>query len=81
VVERGHCAPQCSEAQCGDAAQHNGAQCGEAKCSGPPYNDQTRDVFEPSDFLFAWDLKDGYWHIDLHPEFWTYMAFGWPQAI
>ena len=38
---------------------------------------QTRDVFEPGDFLFAWDLKDGYWHIDLHPEFWTYMAFEW----
>ena len=38
---------------------------------------QTRDVFEPGDFLFAWDLKDGYWHIDLHPDFWTYMAFEW----
>ena len=38
---------------------------------------QTRDVFEPGDFLFAWDLKDGYWHIDLHPEFWTHMAFEW----
>ena len=38
---------------------------------------QTRDVFEPGDFLFAWDLKDGYWHIDLHLDFWTYMAFEW----
>jgi hypothetical protein len=34
---------------------------------------QTGDVFEPGDFLFAWDLKDGYWHIDLHPNFWTYV--------
>lgn len=42
---------------------------------------QTRDVFEPGDFLFAWDLKDGYWHIDLHPDFWTYMAFEWEGAI
>ena len=42
---------------------------------------QTRDVFEPGDFLFAWDLKDGYWHIDLHPEFWTYMAFEWEGVI
>ena len=24
------------------------------------YINQTRDVFEPGDFLFAWDLKDGY---------------------
>jgi hypothetical protein len=42
---------------------------------------QTREVFEPGDFLFAWDLKDGYWHIDLHPDFWTYMAFEWEGEI
>ena len=42
---------------------------------------QARDVFEPGDYLFAWDLKDGYWHIDLHPAFWTYMAFVWEGEI
>ena len=42
---------------------------------------QTREVFEPGDLLFAWDLKDGYWHIDLHPDFWTYMAFEWEGEI
>ena len=39
--------------------------------------EQIRDVFESGDYLFAWDLKDGYWHIDLHPDFWTFMAFVW----
>ena len=42
---------------------------------------QPRDVFEPGDFLFAWDLEDGYWHNDLHPNFWTYMAFEWEGEI
>ena len=42
---------------------------------------QTRDVFEPGDFLFAWDRKDGHWHIGLHPDFWTYMAFEWEGEI
>ena len=43
--------------------------------------DQTRDVFGPGDSLFAWDLKDGYWHIGLHPDFWAYAAFEWERAI
>ena len=42
---------------------------------------QARDVFEPGDFLLAWGLKDGYWHIDLHPDFWTYMAFEWEGDV
>ena len=42
---------------------------------------QVRDVFDQGDFLFAWDLKDGYWHIDLHPDFWTYMVFEWEGTL
>ena len=32
-------------------------------------------MFEPGDYLFAWDLKGGYCYIDLHPPFWTCVAF------
>ena len=42
---------------------------------------QVREVFDQGDFLFAWDLKDGYWHIDLHPDFWTYMVFEWEGVL
>ena len=31
--------------------------------------------------MFACDLKDGYWHSDLHTDFWTYMAFEWEGEI
>ena len=31
--------------------------------------------------MFCWDLKDGYWHVDLHSDFWTYMVFEWEGKL
>ena len=42
---------------------------------------QVRDRFRQGYFLFCWDLKDGYWHVDLHPDFWTYMVFEWEGKL
>jgi hypothetical protein len=38
---------------------------------------QIADLFEPGDYMFAWDAKDGYWHVDLHEDMWQYMCFEW----
>ena len=38
---------------------------------------QVRDLLSPGDYMFAWDLKDGYWHTDLHEDMWAYMCFKW----
>ena len=35
------------------------------------------DTFRIGDYLFAWDLKDGYWHQELHPDMWQFMCFEW----
>jgi hypothetical protein len=35
------------------------------------------EVFGVDYNLFAWDLKDGYWHTELHPNMYTYMCFEW----
>jgi hypothetical protein len=38
---------------------------------------QVADLFETGDHMFAWDAKDGYWHVDLHEDMWQYMCFEW----
>jgi hypothetical protein len=38
-------------------------------------------VFEADDYLFAWDLKDGYWHTELHPNMFKYMCFEWEGKV
>ena len=39
------------------------------------------EVFELGDWLFSFDLKDGYWHCDLHPDMWEYMCFEWEGVV
>ena len=39
------------------------------------------ELFESGDYMFAWDAKDGYWHVDLHPDMWQYMCFEWEGRI
>ena len=39
------------------------------------------EVFELGDSLFSFDLKDGYWHCDLHSDMWQYMCFEWEGVI
>lgn len=38
---------------------------------------KVKELFSEGDWLFSWDLKDGYWHQELHPNMFTYMAFEW----
>jgi hypothetical protein len=38
-------------------------------------------VFDQGDWLFSWDLKDGYWHTDLNESAWTYMCFEWEGQL
>ena len=42
---------------------------------------QVQEVFEQGDLLFSWDLKDGYWHCPLHPDFWTYCCCEWEGTV
>ena len=42
---------------------------------------QIADLFEMGDYMFAWDAKDGYWHVDLHEDMWQYMCFEWEGQI
>ena len=39
------------------------------------------EVFELGDWMFAWDLKDGYFHMDMASSMFTYMAFQWEGEI
>ena len=36
-------------------------------------------VFEANDFLFNFDLKSGYHHVDIHPEHFKYLGFQWAE--
>jgi hypothetical protein len=42
---------------------------------------QIADLFEGGDYMFTWDAKDGYWHVDLHEDMWQYMCFEWEGQI
>ena len=39
------------------------------------------EVFDLDDWLFAFDMKDGYWHCDLHSDMWEYMCFEWEGVV
>jgi len=39
------------------------------------------EVFGSGDYLFAWDLKDGYWHQELHRGMWQFMCFEWEGRL
>ena len=36
-------------------------------------------VFEASYFLFNFDLRSGYYHVDIHPEHFKYLGFQWAE--
>jgi hypothetical protein len=38
-------------------------------------------AFDQGDWMFTWDLKDGYWHTDLNESAWTYMCFEWEEQL
>lgn len=35
------------------------------------------DMAEVGDYMVSFDLKSGYHHIDVQPEFWKYLDFRW----
>ena len=36
-----------------------------------------KEVIKPGDFLFTFDLKSGYHHVDIFPEYTKYLSFSW----
>ena len=38
------------------------------------------EVLRPGDFIFSFDLKSGYHHIDIFPEHRKFLAFSWSFA-
>ena len=34
-------------------------------------------MFDVNEYLFKFDLKSGYHHVDIHPDFHTYLGFQW----
>ena len=42
---------------------------------------QVEKVFELGDWLFAWDCKDGYFHMDMAESMFTYMCFEWEGVM
>ena len=34
-------------------------------------------MFSPNDYMFSFDLKSGYHHVDIYPEHWQYLGFAW----
>ena len=39
------------------------------------------EVFDLNDWLFTFDMKDGYRHCDLHSAIWEYMCFAWCMRL
>ena len=39
-----------------------------------------KEVLRPGDFMFSFDLKSGYHHIDISPEHRKFLAFSWSFA-
>ena len=35
------------------------------------------EMAEVGDFMVSFDLKSGYHHIDIHPDFWKFLGFSW----
>ena len=38
-------------------------------------------MFEPKDFLFKFDLKSGYHHVDIYPDHFKYLGFQWAEKV
>ncbi|GLC48086.1 hypothetical protein PLESTB_000713500 [Pleodorina starrii] len=36
-----------------------------------------QQVLQPNDYAFTIDFKSGYHHVDMHPDFWTFLGFRW----
>lgn len=36
-----------------------------------------KDYLKPNNFLFKFDITQGYHHIDIHPDFQKYLGFSW----
>ena len=34
-------------------------------------------MFEPGEYMFKFDLKSGYHHVDVHPDYQKYLGFQW----
>ena len=39
------------------------------------------EYFEKDAFMFTFDLKSGYHHIDIHPDYQTYLGFAWESKF
>ena len=37
-------------------------------------------LFQKGDFMFSFDFKSGYHHIDIHRQHWEYLGFAWGQG-
>ena len=37
-------------------------------------------MFTPKDYVFSFDLKSGYHHVDIFPEHWQYLGFSWGKG-
>ena len=37
-------------------------------------------MFQKEDYMFTFDLKSGYHHIDIHKEHWKYLGFAWGEG-
>ena len=38
-------------------------------------------MFQKGDYLFSFDLKSGYHHVDIHKSHWQYLGFAWDNEI
>ena len=50
-------------------------KCGCELSLSTEYN--TRKVLNPGDFMFSFDLKSGYHHVEIFPEHRQYLSFSW----
>ena len=37
-------------------------------------------MFQKGDYMFTFDLKSSYHHVDIHREHWKYLGFAWGQG-
>ena len=37
-------------------------------------------LFQKGDYMFSFDLKSGYHHVDIHRQHWEYLGFSWGQG-
>ena len=39
------------------------------------------DLIEPGDWFFTFDLRNGYYHVNIYEEHWNYLAFSFKHVI